>query len=141
MVATSGAARIRPRAALRGTLSLVTAASIVLTRSSAAVIDRRSPPNAKQSSLSCAISRGLQSAMIENERGDRRRVVEPEDGDAETGQRRVTRDRHDRRIVGAEQRLADRPAMHLELLMPFAVDALVAEVSIGARVGDRPRQR
>src|SRR5579871_1790541 len=69
--ATSGAARKRPRACLSGTFSL---SAIGTTRSpsssSAAVIDSKSPPKAKQSSLSCAIPRDLEPTIADDECGD-----------------------------------------------------------------------
>src|SRR5690349_19164649 len=114
---------MRPRAALSGTLSLATAASIVPTRSSAAVMDRRSPPKAKQSSLSCAISGGRQTAMAENEPGNRWHVVEREDGNGEASQPRIAGNRHDTRIVLAQQRLAEARAMHFEFRVRLTFEA------------------
>src|SRR5581483_9403346 len=99
----------------------VTCASIC---ASAAPIDIRSPPKAKQSSLSCAMSRRLDAEMREDEARDRRHVIERQHRQGQALDRRVAGDGDDMRVVAAQQRLAERRPMHFELGMRRILEAL-----------------
>src|SRR6266851_5425348 len=116
---------MRPRASLSGTVSVSTCGVTWASSSaSAAEIDRRSPPKAKQSSLSCAMSRRLDLEMREDKARDRRRVVERQHRHGESGERRVADDDDDLLVVGAKQGLAQRRPVHLELGMRLVLEAL-----------------
>src|SRR5579864_283550 len=125
MGAISGWARMRPRAAASETRSRSGNATVrsPMSRNASAPLSS-SPPKAKQSSLSCAISVLHLGGMRQYQLGNPRNVAHVEAGHRKAVHWYVGDDGDHRRVLAAEQRLPEGRAMHLELRMRMALEPL-----------------